>query len=110
MDSREQSCPVMIRPVSSTRVSTETHAARSTSTKDKKWTSPPSRRSFATRSPSTVLASRNLRRKRSPKGFRDGVTRKRRLHVHAHPRDGTQRSCEPDPLAGTSCRESEGGP
>ena len=30
----------------------------------------PSRRSFAKRSPSTVLASRNLRRKRSPKGFR----------------------------------------
>jgi hypothetical protein len=29
-----------------------------------------SRRSFAKRSPSTVLASRNLRRKRSPKGFR----------------------------------------
>src|SRR2546422_952092 len=56
--------------VSSTRVSTETHAARSTSTKEKKLTSPPSRRSFAKRSPSTVLASRNLRRKRSPKGFR----------------------------------------
>ena len=29
-------------------------------------TSPPSRRSFAKRSPSTVLASRNFRRKRSP--------------------------------------------
>src|SRR5712692_3573172 len=56
--------------VSSTRVSTETYAARSTSTKEKKLTSPPSRRSFAKRSPSTVLASRNLRRKRSPKGFR----------------------------------------
>src|SRR5437879_7266173 len=56
----------MIRPVSSTRVSTETHAARSTSTKEKKLTSPPSRRSIAKRSPSTVLASRNLRRKRSP--------------------------------------------
>src|SRR5258708_24447074 len=51
----------MIRPVSSTRVSTETYAARSTSTKEKKLTSPPSRRSFAKRSPSTVLASRNLR-------------------------------------------------
>src|SRR6267378_997481 len=68
MDSREQSYPVMIRPVSSTRVSTETHAARSTSTKEKKLTRPPSRRSFAKRSPSTVLASRNLRRERSPKG------------------------------------------
>src|ERR1700694_3041535 len=33
-------------------------------TKEKKLTSPPSRRSFAKRSPSTVLASRNLRRKR----------------------------------------------
>ena len=43
---------------------------RSTSTKEKKLTSPPSRRSFAKRSPSTVLASRNLRRKRSPDGFR----------------------------------------
>ena len=41
-----------------------------TSAKEKKLTSPPSRRSFARRSPSTVLASRNLRRKRSPKGFR----------------------------------------
>ena len=60
----------LIRPVSSTRASTETYAARSTSTKEKKLTSPPSRRSFAKRSPSTVLASRNLRRKRSPKGFR----------------------------------------
>src|SRR5256712_4610477 len=57
---------IRIRPDSSTRVSTETHAARSTSTKEKKLTSPPSRRSFAKRSPSTVLASRNLRRKRSP--------------------------------------------
>src|SRR5205809_997876 len=47
-----------------TRVSTETHAVRSTSTKEKKLTSPPSRRSFAKRSPSTVLASRNLRRKK----------------------------------------------
>src|SRR5947207_2267184 len=52
------------------RVSTETYAARSTFTKEKKLTSPPSRRSFAKRSPSTVLASRNLRGKRSPKGFR----------------------------------------
>src|SRR5258707_1085168 len=51
----------------------ETHAARSTSTKVKKLTSPPSRRSCAKRSPSTVLASRNLRRKRSPKGFRPGT-------------------------------------
>src|SRR5271169_4875122 len=59
-----------MRPVSSTRASTETYAARSTSTKEKKLTSPPSRRSFAKRSSSTVLASRNLRRKRSPKGFR----------------------------------------
>src|SRR6266446_4016742 len=33
---------------------------------ERKWMSPPSRRSFAKRSPSTVLASRNLRRKRSP--------------------------------------------
>jgi hypothetical protein len=32
------------QPVSSTRVSTETHAARSTSTKEKKLTSLPSRR------------------------------------------------------------------
>ena len=52
----------------SARVSTETYAARSTSTKERKWTSPPSRRSFAQRSTSTVPASRNLRRKRSPKG------------------------------------------
>src|SRR5437588_2935473 len=43
------------------------YAARSTSTKEKKLTSPPSRRSFAKRQPSTVPASRNLRRKRSPK-------------------------------------------
>src|SRR5438874_8817157 len=43
------------------------YAARSTSTKEKKLTSPPSRRSFAKRSPSTVLASRKLRRKRSLK-------------------------------------------
>src|SRR5437667_8869435 len=41
---------------------------RSTSTREKKLTSPPSRRSFTKRRPSTVLASRNLR-KRSPKGF-----------------------------------------
>src|SRR6266403_2080577 len=40
-----------------------------TFTKEKKLTSPPSRRSFAKRWPSTVLASRNLRRRRSPKGF-----------------------------------------
>ena len=33
-------------------------------------TNPHSRRSFAKRSPSTILASRNLRRKGSPKGFR----------------------------------------
>jgi hypothetical protein len=46
-----------------------TYAARSTFTKEKKLTSPPSRRSFTKRSPSTVLASRNLRRRRSPKGF-----------------------------------------
>src|SRR2546428_6874802 len=62
---------IRIRPDSSTLVSTETHAARSTSTKEKKLTSPPSRRSFAKQSPSTVLASRNLRRKRSPKGTED---------------------------------------
>src|SRR5438477_11150433 len=55
----------------------ETYAARSTSTKEKKLTSPPSRRSFAKRSPSTVLASRNLRRKRSPKGFRPEQVRHR---------------------------------
>src|SRR5713101_1809184 len=48
-----------IRPVSSTRVSTETYAARSTSTKEKRLPRPPSRRSFAKRSPPTVLASRN---------------------------------------------------
>src|SRR5918999_4646855 len=46
----------------------ETYAARSTSTKEKKLTSPRSRRSFAKQSPSTGLASRKLRRKRSPKG------------------------------------------
>ena len=46
-----------IRRVFSIRVSTETHAARSTSTKEKKLTSPRSRRSFAKRSPSTSLAS-----------------------------------------------------
>src|SRR5216684_3887838 len=69
-----------IRPVSSTRVSTETHAARSTSTKEKKLTSPPSRRSFAKRSPSTVLASRNLRRKRSPKRFRPHAPLQRNGH------------------------------
>src|SRR5450756_1170680 len=53
----------MIRPVSSTRVSRETYAARSTSTKERKLTSPPSRRSFAKRSPSTVLATRVLSRR-----------------------------------------------
>src|SRR5580765_8680135 len=45
----------------------ETRAARSTSAKEKKLTSLPSRRLFAKLSPSTVLASRNLRRKQSPK-------------------------------------------
>jgi hypothetical protein len=45
----------------STRVSTETFAARSTSTKEKKLTSPRSRRSSAKRSLSTGLAGRNLR-------------------------------------------------
>src|SRR2546426_8564355 len=44
----------------------ETYAARSTSTKEKTLTSPPSRRSFAKRSPSTVVASRNLRSKGKP--------------------------------------------
>ena len=53
-------------PVSSTRVSRETYAARSTSMKEKKLTRPPSRRSFAKRSRSTVPAGRNLGRKRSP--------------------------------------------
>src|SRR5258708_23215055 len=43
------------------------HAAPSIATQEKKLTSPPSRRSFAKRSPSTVPASRNLRRKRSLK-------------------------------------------
>jgi len=43
------------------------HAARSTSTREKKLTGPPSRRSFAWRSPSTVPASRSLPRKRSPR-------------------------------------------
>jgi hypothetical protein len=33
--------------------------------REQKWTHPPSRRSFARRSPSTPLASRNLRKKRS---------------------------------------------
>ena len=51
--------------VSSIRVSTETYAAQSTSTKEKKLTSPPSRRSFAKRSPSTVPESRKLQRRRS---------------------------------------------
>ena len=60
----------LIRPVSSTRASTETYAARSTSTKEKKLTRPPSRRWFAKRSPSTVLSGRNLRRKRSDAGGR----------------------------------------
>ena len=55
----------LIRPVSSTRASTETYAARSTSTKEKQSTRPPSRRSFTKRSPSTVLATRNLQRRRS---------------------------------------------
>ena len=49
-----------IRPVSSIRVWTETCAAQSTSTKGSS-TRPPSRRSFARRSTSTVLASRRLR-------------------------------------------------
>ena len=47
-------------------------AARSTSTKEKKLRSPPSRPSFVKRSPSIVLASRNLRRKRSRKGLETG--------------------------------------
>src|SRR5882724_7302599 len=64
----------MIRPVSSTRVSRETYAARSTSTKEKKLTSPPSRRSFAKRSPSTVPASRPARRKRSPNGMTEFIS------------------------------------
>src|SRR2546427_3617388 len=55
----------LIRPVSSTRASTETYAARSTSTKEKQSTRPPSRRWFAKRSRSTVLATRNLQRRRS---------------------------------------------
>ena len=63
----------------------ETYAARSTSTKEKKLTSPPSRRWFAERSPSTVLASRNLRRKRSPRG----PVRKRIMkYASAQPYDG----------------------
>ena len=49
--------------ITSTRVAAETYAARTTSTKEKKSTSPPSRRWFAKRSPSTVLASRNLSKK-----------------------------------------------
>jgi hypothetical protein len=44
----------------------ETYAARLTSTKEKKLTSPRSKRSFAKRSPSTVLPSRNLRSKGKP--------------------------------------------
>src|SRR5262245_30029171 len=36
---------------------------------EKKLTSPPSRRSSAKRSPSTVLASPSLQREQSPKGF-----------------------------------------
>src|SRR6185295_12175313 len=45
---------------------TETCDARSTSTKEKTLTSPRSRRSFARRSPSTGLASRNRRSKGKP--------------------------------------------
>jgi len=56
-----------IRRVSSTRASTETCAARSTSMKEKKLTSPPSRRWFAKPPPSMAPASRNLRRKRGPR-------------------------------------------
>ena len=54
-----------VRPVSSTQVSTETHAARSTSTKEKKWTNPPSGRSFARRSPSTVPATKVSKKAKS---------------------------------------------
>jgi hypothetical protein len=43
------------------------YAGQSTSTKEKKLTSPPSRRSFAKRLRSTLLASRKLRRKRRRK-------------------------------------------
>jgi hypothetical protein len=49
--------------------STETHAVRSTSTKEKQLTSPPSRHSSAKRSPLTVPASRDFRRRRSLNGL-----------------------------------------
>src|SRR2546421_1764421 len=49
----------------STRVSTATHAGRSTSTRDRRLTSRPSRRSSDRRSLSTVLGSQSLRRRRS---------------------------------------------
>src|SRR6266550_8151165 len=68
----------------------EPYAARSTSTKEKKLTSPPSRRSFAKRSPSTVLASQKLRRKRSPEDNEDDPVNLsdddfwRILAAHAH--------------------------
>src|SRR6266850_937248 len=55
---------------SSTRASTGTQGARLTSMRGRRSTRTRSRRSSVPRSPSTVLASRNLRRKRSPKGFR----------------------------------------
>ena len=62
-------------PASSTRVSMERYAARSTFTKEKQSMRLPSRRSFARRSPSTVPASLKLQRKRSPEGFRDRLPR-----------------------------------
>src|SRR6185295_13354222 len=68
------------------------YAVRSTSAKEKKLTSPPSRRSFAKRSPSTVLASRNLRRKRSPEEMPRAVRRgSPGRHHHALSGNGGQK-------------------
>src|SRR6266513_1891906 len=71
----------------------EIHAARSTSTKEKRLTRQPSRRWFAKRSPSTVPASPNLRRRLSPSGriacslhYLDGLAQALRfVRAHAKP-------------------------
>ena len=73
-------------------VSTGTCVARSTSTKAKKLTGSPSKRSFAKRSPSTALVSRNLRRKRSLKKF--------------HPPSWTRRRASPSSSVGRPSRAS----
>src|SRR3982751_5019576 len=63
-----------------------TYAAPWTSTKEKKSTRRPSRRSSAKRSHSTGLASRNLRRKRSPKGSDVPEHRRKDGHDDRRPR------------------------